>query len=113
MHGSLHVVNGPATSDFPGCASAVRALGVTSMFGVKTARVPKLNFAYQLISPTQSLVDPHSPDSRICFASRGDGCQVGCAGLCVPTRPQDCTSRHSLRTSAPRARVLGFKTCHP
>src|ERR1700688_2459482 len=73
---SSRVVNGLATGDFPDCASEARALEVTSMFGVRETRVPRLNFVYQPALPIQSLVDPHSADSKICSAPPVDERQV-------------------------------------
>src|ERR1700733_3365125 len=73
---SSHVASGPATGDFPECASAARALGVSSTFGVRETRVPRLNFVYRPTSPTRNLADPHSPDSKICSAPPDDERQV-------------------------------------
>ena len=39
-------------------------------------RVLRLNFVYQPTVPIQSLVDPHSPDSKICSAPPVDERQV-------------------------------------
>ena len=56
---SLRVVSGPATGDFPGCASAARALGVTCAFGVKEMRVRSSSFASPRMWHTNSPRHPY------------------------------------------------------
>jgi len=51
---SSQVVSDPAAGDFPECASAARALGVTCMFGVREMLVRRSSFVSPLMSHTHS-----------------------------------------------------------
>src|SRR5258708_21233586 len=73
---SSHVVSGPATGDCQGCANGARVWAASLTCGVRERRVPRLNLVYQPTSPTQSLADPHSLDSKIFSAPQGDERQV-------------------------------------
>src|ERR1700678_3633158 len=70
--GSSHGVSGPAIGDFPECASAARALAVTSMFGVRPMRVRKSSFASPLKSHTHSPGHPYPVDLEAFFLLAAD-----------------------------------------
>src|SRR5258708_16242756 len=73
---SSYVVSGPATGDGEGWAKGARVWAASLTCGVREMRVPRLNLVYQPTSPTQSLADPHSLDSKIFSAPQGDERQV-------------------------------------